>query len=112
MNPMSAADRFLSDIRLMRVDYKDVLKCVCEHYKVTLTELRSPNRSNYVATTRQIAMYLLRKLTQRSYMDVGLFVGRKDHSTVLHGVTKIDSMAKANPRFAAELANLEKKILG
>ena len=68
---------------------------VAEYFKVSLAEMYSKTRVRTVAVPRQIAMYLSKELTQSSLAEIGERFGKRDHTTVLHGVKKItDARAK------------------
>ncbi len=56
-------------------------------------------------------MYLARKHTKRPLLDIGFYLSRKDHSTVLHGINKISSLMNSTPEFAAEVEAIEAELL-
>ena len=55
-------------------------------------------------------MYLCRKLTNYSVTDIGRMIGKRDHSTVLHGIAKIENDLKENDVLQNEIDVLNKKI--
>jgi chromosomal replication initiator protein len=67
-----------------------ILEETARYFGLSVDDLVSPNRSRPLTTARHVAMYLLRECTALSYVRIGEFFGGRDHSTVLHGVTKID----------------------
>lgn len=87
-----------------------IVDVVAEHYGTTPEEIYSDNRSRNVAYPRQISMYLCRKLTSLSLTDIGKMMGNRDHSTVLHGCTKIEKDLKKSPAFYNTVDVLIKKI--
>ena len=89
----------------------EILKAVCKHYNVDQTDLISERRPRTIATPRQVAMYLSRKMTGRSLPYIGSKLGR-DHTTVLHGVRKIERKIGSNPDLAQEVDMISQKILG
>lgn len=66
-----------------------VIEVVANYYDLNLNQIRSSNRSTNIAYPRQIAMYLCKQLTGASLKEIALKLGKKDHSTVLHGINKI-----------------------
>lgn len=62
---------------------------VARHFQIKVSDLKSRERSQRVALPRQITMYLIRKYCDKSFPDIGIILGGKDHSTVLHGVKRI-----------------------
>jgi chromosomal replication initiator protein len=67
-----------------------ILEETARYFGLSVDDLVSPSRSRPLTTARHVAMYLLRECTALSYVRIGEFFGGRDHSTVLHGVTKID----------------------
>lgn len=92
------------------LDLDHIVKHVCDHYALTVTDLRSNNRAKQLALARQVAMYLMKKMTGKSLNEIGFFLGRKDHSTVIHAIEKIQTIIKKSPDFSAHLVRLEEKI--
>ncbi len=78
---------------LITVDY--IIDTVCDHFKIERQELVSHKKKKDVAYPRQLAMYLCRTMTDYSLDGIGKKIG-KDHSTVLHGVQKIETGIKEN----------------
>jgi chromosomal replication initiator protein len=67
-----------------------VQQAVADHFRVSITDLKSKRRSQNIALPRQIAMYLSRKHTPHSLPELGNAFGGKDHTTVLYAVKKIE----------------------
>ncbi|SDI56422.1 dnaA protein helix-turn-helix [Pseudobutyrivibrio sp. 49] len=63
---------------------------ICEHFNLTLDQLKSKNRSSNVSRPRQIAMYLMRQYTEFSESEIGEFLGGRDVATVIHCSDKIE----------------------
>lgn len=68
-----------------------IMDLVCAHFKIKKEELKKQDRSKRVAYPRQVCMYLLRKHTDLNFTDIAHLLGRKDHTTIIHGVEKIES---------------------
>ncbi|MEO7539917.1 MAG: helix-turn-helix domain-containing protein, partial [Pyrinomonadaceae bacterium] len=64
---------------------------------------KSKNNSRAIATPRQIAMYLCKRLTRHSFPEIGREFGGKHHTTVMHSVDKIETLAKGDRNFHREL---------
>ena len=71
-----------------------IIDLVCSHFKIKKDELKKQDRSKRVAYPRQICMYLLRKHTDLNFIDIAHLLGRKDHTTIIHGVDKIEEDIK------------------
>lgn len=78
---------------------------------VTTAEMRSQSRLARHARPRQIAMYLARKLTSRSYPEIGRYFGGRDHTTALHGYRRIEHLIVMDDHMAARVEGLRFKLL-
>lgn len=87
-----------------------IIEIVAEHFNVTPTEIISTKKSRNIAFPRQVSMYLCRKLTDVSLNDIGKKLGNRDHTTVLHGINKIEKDMKKDSTLENTIAVLSKKI--
>jgi chromosomal replication initiator protein len=76
---------------------ESINKCVCQYFKITLSELMSKSRERKYSEPRQIAMYLMRKYTKKTLPDIAMAFGGKDHSTVIHAIKKIEKELHQSP---------------
>jgi|GEM_PF-8822 len=70
----------------------DILALVTAHFDVKLSELQSKRRTAAVVLPRQVAMYIARRITRHSLEEIGTYFGGRDHSTVLYGIEKIETL--------------------
>ena len=89
----------------------DILKLVAKHFGVTTIDIRSHRRTADIVRPRQVAMYLCRALTTRSYPDIARFLGGKDHTTIMHSVRVVAKTMNENAEFAQEVSSLANSIL-
>ena len=82
-----------------------IIKETARYYSLKEEDLRGQNRSKNMAIARQVSMYLIRKITNLSLNDIGVFYGR-DHSTVLSSIRRIEDSIRIN----ADLAKIIKDI--
>jgi chromosomal replication initiator protein len=87
-----------------------IINVVCEHFNIKVEDIISKKRNAEIALPRQIAMYLCREMTDISLNEIGSFVGNRDHTTVMHGSSKIAEDIKKNPDLAAKVDIIRKKI--
>jgi chromosomal replication initiator protein len=92
------------------VDLDRVVRCVGKHYSYTSGDLKSKSRNKDLSFARQVAMFLMKKMTDRSLRDIGFYLGGKDHSTVMHALKKIQLHVTDNEVFAAQLKQIESEI--
>ena len=93
-----------------RVTIEEIKKKVAEHYGLKVQDLESPNRSRSIVRPRQISMFLARKLTPRSYPEIGRRFGNRDHTTVMHAYETIERLTAIDPTFADEVEQLRLSI--
>jgi len=70
----------------------EIIKNVCGFYNIKPTQIKSPKRSAYLVKARQVAMYLLKKELGLSLVEIGNILGGRDHTTVMHGLGKIENL--------------------
>ncbi len=88
-----------------------IQEVVSQIYEVGLDDLRGKIRTNAVALPRQVAMYLMREHTGLSFSDIGRELGNRDHTTVMHGCTKIGTRLAKDAELRANLAEIH-RVLG
>nr|WP_245512335.1 chromosomal replication initiator protein DnaA [Rhizobium leguminosarum] len=93
-----------------RVRIEDIQIIVARHYNVSRQELVSNRRTRVIVKPRQIAMYLSKTLTPRSFPEIGRRFGGRDHTTVLHAVRKIEELISRNTMLRHEIELLERMI--
>ena len=94
-----------------RVRIEDIQKLVASHYQVTKADLLSSRRNASVVKPRQVAMFLAKHLTPRSYPEIGRRFGGRDHTTVLHAVRKIDGLCKTDAGLKDDIDLLMRMLL-
>ena len=93
-----------------RVTIEEIKRRVSDHFQLKVADLESPNRSRSIVRPRQIAMYLSRVLTPRSFPEIGKRFGDRDHTTVMHAVTTVKDFIEKDPQFAEEVESLRLSI--
>jgi chromosomal replication initiator protein len=93
-----------------RVRIEDIQRIVARHYNVSRQELVSNRRTRVIVKPRQIAMYLSKTLTPRSFPEIGRRFGGRDHTTVLHAVRKIEELITADQKLSHEIELLRRLI--
>jgi len=94
------------------VGFDQVMKCVKKHYPYTLEQLKSKNRNKDLSFVRQVAMFLLKKMTDKSFRDIGAFLGGRDHSTVMHAIKRVKGRSEKEVKFKEQLQRIEQEIQG
>lgn len=97
------ADRAIQDMSQsneFRITPENIIKEVCRYYHIEEDQLRGPSRSRDCLNARQVAMYLIRRLTSLSQDDTGKLFGGRDHATVYNALKKVEKQMKSSPAFA------------
>ena len=87
-----------------------VLTTTASYFDVTLEDLRSKSRTRTLTNARQIAMYLLRELTDMSLPRIGQELGGRDHTTVMHAVRKVGAQMAERRTTFNQVTDLTNKI--
>jgi len=93
-----------------KITIEEIQRKVAEHYNIRLSELVGPKRLRIFARPRQVAMYLCKRLTSRSLPEIGRHFGKRDHTTVMHGVRRIEELKVQDGQIAEDLELLRRAL--
>ena len=93
-----------------RISIEEIQKKVAEHYAIRLTDMSSARRARQVARPRQVAMYLAKQLTSRSLPEIGRKFGNRDHTTVMHAVSRVNELMERDGTFAEDVELLRRLL--
>lgn len=93
------------------IDFDRIVASVATQYNYTLTDLRSKNRSKQLSLARQLAMYFMKQLTNKSLQEIAHYLGRTDHSTVIHALRSIDERMQQDHTFCDQLNRIKQEIV-
>jgi len=83
----------------------DIIKNVCDFYRIKPTQIRGSRRDSSLVKARQVAMYLLKKELGLTFVEIGNLLGGRDHTTIMYGVDKIELLLK-NTRLSEEILGI------
>ncbi len=89
---------------------ESIINIVAEHFDITPEEIKGDKRAKKISYPRQVAMYLCREMTSTNLQGIGALMGGKDHTTILHGVKKIEEEQQNSETTQNLIALLKKKI--
>ncbi len=104
------ADILRSSDRKLTIE--EIQRKVAEHYNIRLSDMIGPKRLRTIARPRQVAMYLAKHLTPRSLPEIGRRFGGRDHTTIMHGVRKIEELMTTDSQLADDLQLLRRLLQG
>ncbi|MGY6697256.1 MAG: chromosomal replication initiator protein DnaA [Roseinatronobacter sp.] len=93
-----------------RVTVEEIQRKVAEHFNIRLSDMLGPKRTRTIARPRQIAMYLSKEMTSRSLPEIGRRFGGRDHTTILHGVRKVEEMRASDSQLNEDIELLRRLL--
>jgi len=100
--------KFLKNVEKDDITIDEIVKAVAGHYGVKISDIKSQKKNKNISLSRQVAMYLARKMTATSYPDIGDKIGGRDHSTVIYACNKIKKNLEEDvkmKKFVQEIEN-------
>lgn len=104
----SLADVLRASERKISID--EIQRRVAEHYNIRLSDMIGPKRVRNFARPRQVAMYLCKQLTSRSLPEIGRRFGGRDHTTVMHGVKRIEELRQQDGQIDEDVELLRRAL--
>ena len=93
-----------------KISIEEIQRKVSEHYNIRLSDMIGPKRVRNYARPRQIAMYLCKQMTSRSLPEIGRRFGGRDHTTVMHGVKRVEELKSQDGQIAEDLELLRRAL--
>ena len=90
----------------------DIIRSACEFFNIKPTQLKGPKREASLVKARQITMYLLKKELGMTFVEIGNLLGGRDHTTVMHGVEKMEGLASEKSTLQEEILGITKFLRG
>ena len=110
---LQLAEEQLTDIlsaNRRRITIDEIQRTVCQFYRLDRSEMSSKRRTRAVVRPRQVAMYLSKVLTPRSYPEIGRKFGGRDHSTVIHAVRLIEDLRQRDADMDGDVRSLLRQL--
>lgn len=92
------------------INFERIMKVIQKKYSYNLTDLRSKNRSKQLALARHVAMYLMKRHTDKSLHEIALYLARHDHSTVIHAFKQIQQKLMHDEDFSRSIQHMEQEL--
>ncbi|MFT6676248.1 MAG: chromosomal replication initiator protein [Sulfitobacter sp.] len=93
-----------------KITVEEIQRKVSDHYNIRLSDMIGPKRLRSYARPRQVAMYLCKQMTSRSLPEIGRRFGGRDHTTVMHGVRRIEELKVSDGQIAEDLEMLRRAL--
>ncbi|CUK03426.1 Chromosomal replication initiator protein DnaA [Ruegeria denitrificans] len=93
-----------------KITVEEIQRKVSDYYNIRLSDIIGPKRLRSYARPRQVAMYLCKQLTSRSLPEIGRRFGGRDHTTVMHGVRRIEELKVTDGQIAEDVEMLRRSL--
>jgi chromosomal replication initiator protein len=93
-----------------RITIDEIQRAVCEYYRIDRSEMSSKRRARAIVRPRQVAMYLAKVMTPRSYPEIGRKFGGRDHSTVIHAVRLVEGLRQQDSEMDNDVRTLLRQL--
>lgn len=110
---LATAQGLLGSARVSRphhVTPKQIIERTAKHFQLEPNDITSPKRDKHIVVPRQIAMYLLRSELHLSFPKIALELGRKDHTTAIHSVEKIEKALKLDYIVRQQVTDIRERL--
>ncbi|HOD01373.1 MAG TPA: chromosomal replication initiator protein DnaA [bacterium] len=92
------------------VNVNEILKAVCLYYSVKMQDIKGKRRNKELVIPRQVAMYLMKEMTDMPFTSIGDFLGGRDHTTVMYGVDKVQEEVAETGKITQDIVNVKQII--
>ena len=93
-----------------RITIEEIQRRVAAHYNINPAELSSSRRAQVVVRPRHVAMYLAKQLTSRSLPEIGRKFGKRDHTTVMYAIRRIEELRPKDPALDEDVEQLRRSL--
>lgn len=100
----------LKTLDILQVD--DIIHKGCEFLKMPFDELRKFDRRRHVVENRQMLIKLVKDNSTLTLQQIGIRFGGRDHTTVIHSCSTVNSLKKAYPEYRAKYVEMQRYIFG
>lgn len=110
---ISTAEGFVGNVRRSRPHYltsKQIIDKTARFFQISSEEICSAKRDKHIVVPRQVAMYLLRSELHMSFPKIAHELGRKDHTTAIHSIEKIEKAVKLDLTTREQVAEIREQL--
>lgn len=87
-----------------------ILKAVGKYYSIRIPDLKGKRRTKEIVIPRQVAMYLIRELTDAPLINIGEHLGGRDHTTIMHGIKRVEDEMQEMGKVRQDVVNVRQLI--
>jgi chromosomal replication initiator protein len=90
------------------INASNIIKTVCTYYSIKSADIKGERRIKDLVIPRQVAMYLIKEMTNIPLMAIGDLLGGRDHTTIMHGIKKVEDDIKTQGKTKQDISNLKR----
>lgn len=112
---LSSAQNAMGNFAQKRSEHiyaEDVINAVCDYFHIKQTQLKGPKRDASLVKARQLTMYLLKHELSLTLVEIGNLLGGRDHTTIKHGVDKIEELVEKKAPVSLDISGITKSFRG
>jgi chromosomal replication initiator protein len=94
----------------LELSMEDILRATARYFEVDTSDLLGKGRRHELVVPRQVAMYLMRDLTEHSFPEIGQFFSGRDHSTVMYAVQKVGEQVESNDELRSSIRHIKESL--
>lgn len=99
-----------SQSRPKHISARQIIERTARHFQISLDDMLGPKRDKDIVVPRQVAMYMLRSELHLSFPKIARELGRKDHTTAIHSVEKIERESRLDADIRTAIANIKERL--
>lgn len=103
---------YASEVDQRVIDLESIIQCVSKHYPFSPKEIKSQGRNKELVFVRYITIYVMKQLTEKSLREIGIFMGGRDHATIMYGLAKIQQFIQSNEQLRQKIRSIEMELKG
>lgn len=96
--------------RPKHISARQVIERTAKYFQITVDDILGPKRDKDIVVPRQVAMYMLRSELHLSFPKIAKELGRKDHTTAIHSVEKIERESAADPVIKSAIGQIKERL--
>jgi len=99
-----------SQTRPKHISAKQIIERTARHFQIPIEDIMGPKRDKDIVVPRQVAMYMLRSELHLSFPKIARELGRKDHTTAIHSVEKIEKESRLDAELRAAISQIKERL--
>ena len=92
------------------ISIESISKTVASYFKIAIGDLKGKTRKKEIAQARHIAMYMCHKILKKTLEEIGDYFNKRDHSTVIYSIQKIQNQVKDNSKLSQQIYEIESRL--